>query len=252
MKLLIAENYEALSKEAARVVAQVVAAKPTAVLGLATGSTPIGMYRELARLHREEGVDFSRVMTFNLDEYVGLPPHHPQSYRTFMQEHFFRHVNIPLEQTNIPRGDAPDLQAECRRYEEAIAAAGGIDIQVLGIGRNGHIGFNEPGSDAETTTRVVKLAQSTIKANARFFDSIDEVPTKAVSMGIKTILAAKRILLLASGEAKAEAVRRMLEGERTPDVPASLLQLHPDVTVIVDKDAAALLAAETRGRGRLV
>jgi glucosamine-6-phosphate deaminase len=252
MKLLIAENYEALSKAAARIVAQVVEAKPTAVLGLATGSTPVGMYEELARMHREAGVDFSRVTTFNLDEYVGLPPHHPQSYRTFMQEHFFRHVNIPLEQTNIPRGDAPDLQAECRRYEEAIAAAGGIDIQVLGIGSNGHIGFNEPGSDAETTTRVVKLAKSTIEANARFFDSIDEVPTKAVSMGIKTILAAKRIILLASGEAKAEAVRRMLEGEMTHDVPASLLQLHPDVTVIVDKEAAALLAAETTDRGRLV
>ncbi|NNV03029.1 glucosamine-6-phosphate deaminase [Brevibacillus sp. MCWH] len=252
MKLLIAENYESLSKAAAHIVAQVVTAKPTAVLGLATGSTPIGMYRELARLHREEGVDFSRVTTFNLDEYVGLPPHHPQSYHTFMQEHFFRHVNIPLEQTNIPRGDAPDLQAECRRYEAAIAAAGGIDLQVLGIGGNGHIGFNEPGSDAETTTRIVELAQSTIKANARFFESIDEVPTKAVSMGIKTILAAKRIMLLASGEAKADAVRRMLEGEKTPDVPASLLQLHSDVTVIADKEAAALLSAETKNSGRLV
>lgn len=247
MHLLIVEDYAALSKEAARLMAVEVKRNPAAVLGLATGGTPLGMYRELIKLHQEEGVDFSRVSSFNLDEYVGLPANHGQSYRAYMVENLFRHINISLDRTNVPRGDGTDLAAECARYEQAIIEAGGVDIQVLGIGNNGHIGFNEPGSTPDTVTRVVQLDASTIEANARYFDSIEEVPTQAVSMGIKTILGAKRILLLASGEAKAEAVRHMLEQEMTPDVPASLLQLHPDVVVIVDREAASKLTASTAG-----
>lgn len=246
MKLVIAKDYDEMSKQAARLLADEVTRKPETVLGLATGGTPVGMYRELVELCKTEGIDFSRATSFNLDEYVGLPGHHPQSYRTYMEQNLFSHINLPADQTNIPRGDAADLAAECQRYERAIAAAGGIDIQVLGIGNNGHIGFNEPGSGPDTTTRVVQLTESTIQANARFFDTIDEVPTQAVSMGIRTILGAKKIVLLASGEAKAEAVRRMIEGEMTADVPASLLQEHPDVTVIVDEEAASRLSAKTR------
>ncbi|MED4587037.1 glucosamine-6-phosphate deaminase [Brevibacillus choshinensis] len=246
MKLVIAKDYEDLSKQAARLIAEEVTRHPSTILGLATGGTPVGMYQELIALHKEEGVDFSQATSFNLDEYVGLPGHHPQSYRTYMEDNLFTHINLPTDKTNIPRGDAADLGAECKRYEQAIEASGGIDIQVLGIGNNGHIGFNEPGSTKETTTRVVQLTESTIQANARYFDKIEEVPTQAVSMGIQTILGAKKIILLASGKAKAEAVHSMLEGKMTPDVPASLLQQHPNVTVIVDEEAASALSVKTR------
>ncbi|MDF2683818.1 MAG: nagB [Brevibacillus sp.] len=246
MKLVIAKDYDDLSKQAARLIADEVTHHPAMVLGLATGGTPVGMYRELIAIYQKEGVDFSQASSFNLDEYVGLPGTHPQSYRTYMDENLFSHINLPADKTNIPRGDVEDLGAECKRYEQAIVAAGGIDIQVLGIGNNGHIGFNEPGSTKDTTTRVVQLTGSTIEANARYFDTVEEVPTQAVSMGIQTILGAKKIILLASGKAKAEAVQRMLEGEATPDVPASLLQQHPDVTVIVDEEAASALSAKTR------
>lgn len=244
MKLVVVKNYVELSKKAAEILAQEVKANPKTVLGLATGGTPIGMYRELIKLTEVEGIDFSQASSFNLDEYVGLVPTHPQSYRAYMQENLFKHINLPAEKTQVPRGDAADLLAECSRYEEAIRLAGGIDIQVLGIGNNGHIGFNEPGSPADSVTRVVQLTDSTIEANARYFDSIEEVPTQAVSMGIKTILGAKKVVLLASGAAKAEAVRLMLEGEASAVVPASLLQLHADVTVIVDEDAASELTAK--------
>lgn len=246
VKLVIVKDYNDMSKQAAKLIAEEVTRNPKTVLGLATGGTPVGMYRELVSLHQQDGVDFSQAQSFNLDEYVGLPSLHPQSYRTYMNENLFAHINLPAEKTHVPQGDAEDLEAECKRYEQAIAQAGGIDIQVLGIGNNGHIGFNEPGSTKDTTTRVVALTQSTIKANARYFDSIQEVPTQAVSMGIQTILGAKKIILLASGEAKAQAVSQMLEGELTADVPASLLQLHPDVTVIVDEEAASALSAKLR------
>lgn len=246
VKLVIVKDYNDMSKQAAKLIAEAVTRNPKTVLGLATGGTPIGMYRELVSLHQQDGVDFSQAQSFNLDEYVGLPSLHPQSYRTYMNENLFAHINLPAEKTHVPQGDAEDLEAECKRYEQAIAQAGGIDIQVLGIGNNGHIGFNEPGSTKDTTTRVVALTQSTIEANARYFDSIQEVPTQAVSMGIQTILGAKKIILLASGEAKAQAVSQMLEGEMTADVPASLLQLHPDVTVIVDEEAASALSAKLR------
>lgn len=246
VKLVIVKDYNDMSKQAAKLIAEEVTRNPKTVLGLATGGTPVGMYRELVSLHQQDGVDFSQAQSFNLDEYVGLPSLHPQSYRTYMNENLFAHINLPAEKTHVPQGDAEDLEAECKRYEQAIAQAGGIDIQVLGIGNNGHIGFNEPGSTKDTTTRVVALTQSTIEANARYFDSIQEVPTQAVSMGIQTILGAKKIILLASGEAKAQAVSQMLEGEMTADVPASLLQLHPDVTVIVDEEAASALSAKLR------
>lgn len=250
VKLLLVEGYQEMSKVAAQLFAQEVKRKPDLVLGLATGGTPVGMYEELIRMHRTEGLSFSQATSFNLDEYVGLDAQHPQSYRTYMQEHLFGQIDMAAERTNIPRGDAQDLEQECSRYEQAIAEAGGIDIQVLGIGTNGHIGFNEPGSSASSKTRVVQLTPSTIEANARFFESVEEVPTQAVSMGIATILGAKKIVLLASGEAKAQAVRDMLEGEMTPDVPASLLQMHDDVTVIVDAPAASLLSAVTIGRAK--
>lgn len=246
VKLVIVKDYNDMSKQAAKLIAEEVTRNPKTVLGLATGGTPVGMYRELVSLHQQDGVDFSQAKSFNLDEYVGLPSLHPQSYRTYMNENLFAHINLPEEKTHVPQGDAEDLEAECKRYEQAIAQAGGIDIQVLGIGNNGHIGFNEPGSTKDTTTRVVALTQSTMEANARYFDSIQEVPTQAVSMGIQTILGAKKIILLASGEAKAQAVSQMLEGELTADVPASLLQLHPDVTVIVDEEAASALSAKLR------
>lgn len=246
VKLVIVKDYNDMSKQAAKLIAEEVTRNPKTVLGLATGGTPVGMYRELVSLHQQDGVDFSQAQSFNLDEYVGLPSLHPQSYRTYMNENLFAHINLPEEKTHVPQGDAEDLEAECKRYEQAIAQAGGIDIQVLGIGNNGHIGFNEPGSTKDTTTRVVALTQSTMEANARYFDSIQEVPTQAVSMGIQTILGAKKIILLASGEAKAQAVSQMLEGELTADVPASLLQLHPDVTVIVDEEAASALSAKLR------
>ncbi|MFD2368629.1 glucosamine-6-phosphate deaminase [Brevibacillus sp. GCM10020057] len=247
MRLVIAKDYDDMSKKAARLIADEVARHPSVVLGLATGGTPVGMYRELVALNQKEGIDFSRATSFNLDEYVGLSGQHPQSYRAYMQENLFAHINLPADRANIPRGDAADLAEECRRYEQAIAAAGGIDVQVLGIGNNGHIGFNEPGSARDTATRVVRLADSTIEANARYFPTIAEVPTHAVSMGIQTILGAKKIILLASGKAKAVALQRMLEGEMTEDVPASLLQQHPDVTVIADEEAASLLSGKTRG-----
>ncbi|GEB34618.1 glucosamine-6-phosphate deaminase [Brevibacillus sp. FSL K6-0770] len=241
MKLVIVKDYQEMSRKAAELLASEVKQHPQTVLGLATGGTPVGMYRELIKLHEDEGIDFSQAQSFNLDEYVGLSSAHPQSYRAYMQENLFQHINLPADKTHVPTGDAVDLDKECARYEEAIREAGGIDIQVLGIGNNGHIGFNEPGSSAESTTRVVQLTESTIEANARYFASVEEVPTQAVSMGIKTILGAKKVVLLASGEAKAQAVRLMVEGEPTADVPASLLQLHPDVTVIVDEAAASQL-----------
>lgn len=247
VKLLLVEGYQEMSKVAAQIFAQEVKRKPDLVLGLATGGTPVGMYEELIQMHRTEGLSFSQATSFNLDEYVGLEAPHPQSYRTYMQEHFFAQIDIAAERTNVPWGDAKDLEQECARYEQAIAEAGGIDIQVLGIGTNGHIGFNEPGSPASSKTRVVQLTPSTIEANSRYFESVEEVPTQAVSMGIATILGARKIVLLASGEAKAQAVRHMLEGEMTPDVPASLLQMHHDVTVIVDAPAASLLSAVTIG-----
>lgn len=239
MEIIVVDHYEDLSNVSAQMIVELIQKKHNAVLGLATGSTPVGMYKELARKYKEEGLDFSKVVTFNLDEYVGISSNHPQSYQKFMYNELFNHINISSDNVHIPKGDHHDFVYECKHYEEKICQEGGIDIQVLGIGSNGHIGFNEPGSNPEERTRVVGLTESTIKANARFFGEEELVPRLAVSMGIKTILEfSKRIILLASGEAKADAVAQMVKGEITPQCPASFLQLHKNVTVIADAQAA--------------
>ena len=231
----------AAARQTADLIANQIRDKPTSVLGLATGSTPIEVYRELIRRHRSDGLDCSAVTTFNLDEYVGLGPEHPQSYRHFMQENLFDHLNVPVSQTHVPDGLAADLAEHAERYEQAIAAAGGIDVQLLGIGHNGHIAFNEPGAARTSRTRVVRLAEQTIEKNSRFFASVGEVPRTALTMGIDTILESKQIVLLAFGKAKAEAVRRALQGPADSDSPASYLQLHENVTFVLDADAASLL-----------
>lgn len=241
MDVLVFPDYEALSRHAAELIAQQITEKPNSVLGLATGSTPIGTYQELVRRHREEGLSFKQVITFNLDEYLGLAGDHPASYRYFMWENLFRHVDIAEENIHIPRGDASDVEAECRAYEELLKKLGPIDLQILGIGNNGHIGFNEPGTEFGTVTQVVDLTESTIKANSRFFERVEDVPRKAISMGIKSIMQARRILLLASGEGKADAVAKAVNGPVTTELPASVLQLHPQCIFLLDEAAASLL-----------
>ena len=233
---------DALDNFAATIIKEQIEAHSASVLGLATGSTPLGLYDRLQQMHRH-GLDFSGVTTFNLDEYLGLSGDHPASYRHYMQEHLFAGINVPKSNIHIPDGTANDVEAECAAYEKAILAAGGIDIQVTGIGHNGHIGFNEPGTEFGCTTHVVTLDESTRQANARFFDnSLEQVPRQAVTMGIKTIMQARKILLLASGKDKAEAVAGALEGSVTTRLPASVLQLHPRVVVLLDEAAAAGLA----------
>lgn len=231
MKILHEKNYDAMSARAAELLAAQVLLKPACVLGLATGSSPVGMYRRLAEQYRQGQLDFSAVTSVNLDEYCGLSPEDPQSYRYFMEENLFRHINIRRENTFVPDGLDPDHAAVCAAYDARIAALGGIDLQVLGIGNNGHIGFNEPDDHFTVGTHVVALKESTIQANARFFEDIAQVPTHAVTMGMGAILQAKRILLLAGAE-KAAIVRQAMEGPVTPQVPASLLQLHPNVTIV--------------------
>jgi glucosamine-6-phosphate deaminase len=241
MRVIIESDAAAVAGRAARLVADLVRRKPASVLGLATGSTPLGMYRELIGMHRDEGLDFSQVMTFNLDEYVGLAPSHPKSYRHFMQTELFDHLNIDPKNTNVPDGRALDFESYCAQYERKIAAAGGIDLQVLGIGSDGHIAFNEPGSSLGSRTRLKTLTSETIRDNARFFGSAENVPRLAVTMGVGTILESRRCLLLATGEAKSRAIRDAVEGPVTAQVTASALQLHRDVVAVVDADAARLL-----------
>src|SRR5947208_8859394 len=231
-----------MSKVAARIVAEVLNTKPNAVLGMATGSTPLGLYQELVRLHKEEQLDFARVTTFNLDEYVGLTANHPQSYHYFMHEHFFQHVNIPRQNINIPSGTTSNYPAFCQWYEQRIGECGGIDVQILGIGSDGHIAFNEPTSSLSSRTRLKTLAKQTIDDNARFFNSRDEVPIYAITMGVGTIMEARRILLLANGKKKADAVAQAVEGPVTSMITASALQIHEDAAVYVDEDAASKLA----------
>ena len=228
-----------MSRAAAELVLSRLKKNPNLVLGLPTGSTPIGLYRLLVEKYKKGTADFSGVTTFNLDEYCELPLEHPESYRAFMEKHFFGSVNIPSGQTHFPLCDKKSGEA----YEEMIAALGGINLQVLGIGRNGHIGFNEPGSAFDSRTRVVRLAEATIQDNSRFFGSADAVPKTAATMGIGTIMEAREILLLASGAGKADVVRRTLEGPVTADVPASILQRHKNVTVILDEEAATCAIA---------
>jgi glucosamine-6-phosphate deaminase len=241
MDIIICKDYEELSRRAARAVADVLRAKPKAVLGFATGSSPVGLYQELIRLHREEGLDFSGATTFNLDEYAGLPRDHPQSYWHFMHENLFDHVNVPPKRVHVPSGTEKDHEAACARYEAQIRRAGGIDVQVLGIGSDGHIAFNEPGSSLGSRTRLVTLTEQTIRDNARFFDRPEDVPRHAISMGVATILEARRCVLVANGENKAEAVAAMAEGPVTCMITASALQYHPDTSVFLDEPAASRL-----------
>lgn len=246
MKIYMTEDYQTMSRKAANILSAQIILKPNSVLGLATGSTPVGMYKQLVTWYEKGDLDFAEIKTVNLDEYVGLEPTHEQSYRYFMQEHLFDHVNINPANTNVPDGLAADPQAECKWYNQVIRQMGGIDIQVLGMGRNGHIGFNEPGDAFELETHVVDLTESTIEANARFFASRDDVPRQAMSMGIKSIMMAKKILLMVSGEDKADAVKRAFVGPVTPQVPASILQLHPYVTLVGDKAALGKLMEAKR------
>ena len=233
------ENEFQVARAAAAVFTAQILRKPNSVIGLATGSTPVNTYRELASLHQEGLLNFSGVTSFNLDEYVGLEQSHPESYISFMKRNLFDHIN--LKAYYLPDGNAKDLASECKRYDQLINDHGGIDLQLLGIGNNGHIGFNEPGDDFVYDTNVTSLTQSTIEANKRFFDSADQVPRKAISMGIGTILNAREIILLATGKNKAEAISGMVRGDITPKNPASILKGHPHVTVLLDKAAASLL-----------
>lgn len=232
MRVIEAKDYTDLSRKAANIISAQVILKPHAVLGLATGSTPVGTYKQLIEWYKKGDIDFSAVKSINLDEYIGLTGDNEQSYRYFMNEQLFRHININLEHTYVPNGVAADPEAECRRYDALIEEAGGIDLQLLGIGHNGHIGFNEPGQVFEKTTHIVELGETTIQANARFFESIDDVPRQAITMGIKSIMQAKKLLLIANGPDKKEIVEKSLYGPVTPLVPASILQFHPNLTVI--------------------
>ncbi len=241
MKVYVGKDYAEMSRIAANVISAQVMMKPDCTLGLATGSTPIGMYEVLAKRCAKGDLDFSKVKSINLDEYVGLSPEHDQSYRYFMNTNLFDHVNIDKENTNVPNGLAEDLDAECARYNAVIDALGPIDIQVLGMGHNGHIGFNEPSDIFELETHKVDLAESTIEANARFFASADEVPRQALTMGIKSIMQAKKVLVVVSGKGKAEIVKKAFTGPVTPQCPASILQMHPDVILVGDEDALSLL-----------
>ena len=240
MQIISCVDYADMSRKTARIIAAQVQLKPRSVLGLATGSTPIGTYQELIRFHRDEELDFSNVTTVNLDEYYGLSPKHEQSYRYFMQHNLFDHINIPLENTHVPDGLTRDIAKSCAEYDNMVTSFGGTDIQLLGIGDNGHIAFNEPHTFFFAQTHLVDLNEETIKANARFFASEAEVPRQAITMGMRSILSAKLILLLASGPKKAEAIARMIKGPVDPQLPASILQLHPNVAVFADKEALAL------------
>lgn len=239
MKLLVVKNYEEMSLEAAKFMANLVNEKPEAVLGLATGGTPVGMYQDLIKMNKEGSVDFSKVTTVNLDEYIGLSGEHKKSYRFFMNDTLFNHINVNKVNTFVPNGLAENIEEECTSYDNKIVELGGIDLQLLGLGGNGHIAFNEPDSTLVVGTHLTGLTQDTIDANARFFKSADEVPKTALTMGLGGIMQAKKILLIASGEGKADAVQAMMSGKITTDCPASMLQMHRDVTVIVDEAAAA-------------
>lgn len=240
MRIITVSDEQEMSLEAARIIGALVRTKPDAVLGLPTGSTPLGTYRELIRMHKEENLDFSRVVTINLDEYIGLSGSHPQSYRAFMRENFFDHINIAPHNTHVPDGMANDIEEECRRYDERIYRYGCTDLQMIGIGPNGHVAFNEPADHFIPDTHMALLAESTINANQRFFDHRDEVPRTAISVGIRGILSTKHLVLIACGEGKADAIAKSCFGPVTPLVPASIIQLHPRVTVIADKAAFSL------------
>lgn len=238
MEIVIKPDYETMSRCAGDFVEAWLRRKPDLVLGLATGSTPLGLYRDLIRRHRDEKLAFARVTTFNLDEYIGLPADHPQSYHSFMRENLFRHVDLDPARTHLPDGNAAEIAAECAAYEAAIRSAGGIDLQILGIGHDGHIGFNEPSSSLRSRTRIKTLTEQTVRANARFFGGADKVPRHAITVGVGTIFEARCCLLLATGTEKAAAVAAAVEGPLTAMCPASALQFHESCTLIVDEAAA--------------
>lgn len=241
MEFIIAESAEDMGRRAADRIASFVEADPACVLGLATGTTPIGLYADLVADFKAGKLSFAEVTTFNLDEYRGLAPEHDQSYRYFMKKHLFDHIDIDQARTHVPEGANPDADAVCAAYEQAIAEAGGVDLQLLGLGPNGHIGFNEPEEAFELETHVVDLTDNTIDANARFFASRDEVPRQAITMGIKSIMQARQILVVVSGESKADIVKAAFTGPVVPEVPASILQMHPDVVLVGDKAALSKL-----------
>jgi len=237
MKIIRADDYTDMSRKAANIISAQVILYPNSVLGLATGSTPIGVYRQLIEWYKKGDIDFSKIRTVNLDEYCGICPDQEQSYRYYMNHNFFDGVNIPPENTNLPDGTASDFDAECARYDSLISSLGGIDLQLLGIGHNGHIGFNEPDQAFGKMTHRIELNRRTIEANARFFDDASMVPHYALTMGIKAIMQAKKILLVVNGQDKAEILYDSVNGPVTPSVPASIIQLHPDVTIVADKAA---------------
>lgn len=236
MKFIQVDSYEKLSRQAANIISAQVIIKPDCVLGLATGSSPVGAYKQLIEWYKKGDIDFSSVISVNLDEYVGLSGDSPQSYRYFMNNNLFNYVNINAENTFVPNGCAVDTDAECKAYDQRIKELGGIDLQLLGIGLDGHIGFNEPDEVFEKNTHVVKLHESTIDANSRFFKSRDEVPTSAITMGMVSIMQAKKILLIANGTNKKDIINKAFFGPITPKIPASILQLHPDLTVIYSEN----------------
>ncbi|ETI66829.1 glucosamine-6-phosphate deaminase [Neobacillus vireti] len=239
MKMIKVDNYQQMSEKAAEYIIDRVTKVPGIKLGLATGGTPIGTYKHLIEDYQNNGTSYLNVTTFNLDEYIGLSGEDKNSYRYYMNDLFFNHIDINKEKTHVPQGDVGDMQTECLRYEELIAENGGIDLQILGIGSNGHIGFNEPGTSFQSKTHIVDLAPSTIEANARFFNQLEEVPTMAITMGISTIMKSKEILLLVSGESKKEALEKLMNGHVDEKFPASILKNHPHVTIIADKAAVA-------------
>jgi glucosamine-6-phosphate deaminase len=241
INVIATANEEEMSRRAAGMIIEKVRGTHPVVLGLATGSTPVGTYRHLVQDHRKAGTSYQHVTTINLDEYVGLTASDPNSFRYFMDTQLFRHIDVPKAQIHLPDGTAENLEEECRRYDALIEHVGGIELQLLGIGENGHIGFNEPETSFTSRTHIVKLTESTRRANARFFKSMEDVPTEAITMGIESILHSKEILLLASGSAKAEAIARLIHGEVDEAFPASALKMHDNVTLIADKEALALV-----------
>lgn len=244
MRILVCKNYDEMSKKAAQMILSQVTLKPNSVLGLATGSTPIGMYKELVKMYNEKLIDFSEVSTFNLDEYYNLPKTSDQSYDYFMRVNLFNHINVKNKNIHIPNGMASNVELECETYDKQIKESGGVDIQVLGIGHNAHIGFNEPTINFERGTHLVDLKESTIEANARFFEKIEDVPKKAITMGTGSIFKARKIMLLACGDSKADAIYNTVYGKVIPEVPASILQFHNDIVLILDEAAASKLNPE--------
>ncbi|MGG3310310.1 glucosamine-6-phosphate deaminase [Paenibacillus lautus] len=241
MNIYTFSDEEQFVQTAANQISSLLHTNPRATLGLATGSTPVGLYNKLIEMNRQGLVSFAQTTTYNLDEYVGLPENHPESYRTFMNEKFFNHVDIQIERTHVPNGNATNPEEECLNYDKMLEEFGPVDLQLLGLGHNGHIGFNEPGESLSGGTHVVELQEKTRHANARFFPTLDDVPTHAITMGVATILKARQILLLVRGEDKAEIVHRALKGPITTECPASLLQCHPNVVVLLDQGAGRLM-----------